>query len=387
MDARDAVIVGGGIGGLSAAIALRRAGWQVTVLERAPELREVGAGLTLMVNALRGLDALGVGDAVRAHGGAGGPGGIRTPTGRWLSRVDAAAMTRLLGTTALGIHRATLHRILCTALPASALRTGAEVVDVRPGPEVRYRRGGEEIAVRAGLVVGADGLNSVVRSTLWPEAPPPAYAGSTAWRAVVGWDAPLPVAISWGPGSEFGMVPLGDGQVYWFGAVNAPPGARCPDELAAVRARFGSWHEPIPALLAATPPQAVLRNDIYHLAAPLPTYVNGRVVLLGDAAHAMTPNLGQGACQAIEDAVVLGAAAGGPDVDAALADYDRQRRPRTQRIARAAWRMGRLGQQLTNPVGIALRNTAIRLTPPRVALRSMAGHADWHPPASAADGR
>ncbi|MGC9669810.1 FAD-dependent oxidoreductase [Planosporangium sp. 12N6] len=382
MSTRSAIIVGGGIGGLSAALALHRTGWRVTVLERAPELREVGAGLTLMANALRGLDALGLADAVQARGRAEAPGGIRTSTGRWLSRVDGAAMTRLLGTTALGIHRATLHGILHDALPPSALLTGAEVVDVGPDPVVHYLHRGERSTARADLVVGADGLNSVVRSTLWPDAPPPVYSGSTAWRAVTRWDGPLPTAISWGPGAEFGMVPIGDHDVYWFGAVNAPPGERASDELAEVRSRFGTWHEPIPALLAATPAGAVLRNDIYHLGTPLPTYVKGRVVLLGDAAHAMTPNLGQGACQAIEDAVVLGSAcAGDPDLDAALSSYDRQRRPRTQQIARASLRIGRSGQQLRNPLGVALRNAVMRLTPPRAALRSMARYADWHPPA------
>jgi len=177
-------------------------------------------------------------------------------------------------------------------------------------------------------------------------------------------------------------VPLGDGRVYWYGAIIAEHRQRFPepDEMGAVRAHFGGWHDPIPALMAATDPAAVIRTDIHYLAVPPPAYHAGAVALLGDAAHAMTPHLGQGANQAIEDAVVL-AAVCDPDGDvvAALAEYDRRRRPRAQGVARAALRTGRFGQQLRNPVAIALRNTAMRITPRQVALRSMARHADWTP--------
>ncbi|PWR13237.1 FAD-dependent oxidoreductase [Micromonospora acroterricola] len=386
MNDPHAVVVGAGIGGLSAAVALRRQGWRVTVLERAAELREVGAGLTLMANALRGLDALGLGAAVRRGEHAEAPGGIRDRRGRWLSRVDGAEMTRQLGTTALGVHRATLHRILREALPASSLRTGAEVEHVEPGPdraEVRYRGPDGTRRLTADLVVGADGLRSRLRAQLWPEIPAPVYAGSTAWRAAIAFPDPVPAAITWGPAAEFGMVPIGAGQLYWYAALTAPPGEHAPDELAAVRERFGTWHAPIPELLAATPPGVVLRNDIHHLATPLPSYVRGRVALLGDAAHPMTPNLGQGAGQAIEDAVVLGAvcAAGAEGLPAVLAAYDRQRRPRSQAVARASFRAGRYGQQLRNPLAVTVRNAALRLTPARATLRGMARHADWRPPA------
>ncbi|GIF38865.1 FAD-dependent monooxygenase [Actinoplanes xinjiangensis] len=372
--ASSAVVVGGGIGGLGAAIGLSRAGWQVTVLERAAEFRPVGAGVVLQANGLRCLDALGVGPAVRRGGIPDRSGGTRRADGRWLARIGADRMEQALGTPAYGIHRAALHRILLDALPGDVqVRTDAEVTDVTADGEITWTGPDGPMRARADLVVGADGIRSTVRRRLWPSAAGPVHIGVTAWRGVTPvWDDDLVVAISWDRGAEFGVVPLADGRVYWFAAVNAAPGSAPPE----IDARFRRWHDPVPALIAAT--GTVLRDDLACLDEPLPTYVNGRVVLLGDAAHAMTPNLGQGANQALEDAVVLAAVAGRPD---GLALYDRQRRPRSQRVARASRLVGRFGQQLDNPLAVACRNTLIRLVPPGLALRSMARHADWRPPA------
>lgn len=156
---------------------------------------------------------------------------------------------------------------------------------------------------------------------------------------------------------------------------------RFDDPLGELRRRFCAWHEPIRALLDATDPGAVLHHDVNELRTPLPSYAVGSVALLGDAAHAMTPNLGQGACQALEDAVTLAAALGSElTVEAALARYDAERRPRSQAVARAARQAGRMGQQLAHPLPVALRNTAMRLTPSRVAVRMILRHHDWIPP-------
>ncbi len=186
---RQAVVVGGGIGGLAAAIALHRSGWQVQVLERHPDFSEIGAGITLVINALRALRALGLEHAVRDAGQDATGFAWRTPTGRELARLDAGSVAAHLGTASVGIHRQTLHRILLAALPAGLLTSGATVDRVEPEPgraTVSFRTDAGPHTVPADLVVGADGIRSRVRQTLFPDLPAPAYVGSTAWRAVTG---------------------------------------------------------------------------------------------------------------------------------------------------------------------------------------------------------
>ncbi|MGH3193311.1 MAG: FAD-dependent monooxygenase [Streptosporangiaceae bacterium] len=389
MDGKSAVVVGGGIGGLTAAVALRQVGWRVTVLERAARFGEIGAGITLMSNGLRCLDAIGLGDAVLGGGLPMLTFGMRTAAGRWLSRIDGdgADLEARIGTTTLVIHRAELHKILCDALPAEALIAGVATTGIYGGAdggpaEVRFRHGDTDALLRADLVVGADGVHSWVRAQRWPGAPAPVYSGSTSWRAVTtpSSAAVTEMSLSWGRSTEFGVMPLVDGRTYWYAAANADESQRNPDELEELRRRFGTWHEPIPAVLAHTQPQAVLRHDIYWLP-KLDCYHRGSVVLLGDAAHAMTPNLGQGGGQALEDAIVLAAAVSHtPGVATALARYDHERRARTQAMSLAATRQLRFGQQLRNPIAIAMRNTAVALTPDRVALLAIARYGKWLPP-------
>ncbi|WP_371525281.1 FAD-dependent monooxygenase [Streptomyces sp. NBC_01283] len=382
MPQRAATIVGGGIGGLAAAIALHRRGWRVEVLERAPEFTEIGAGISLWPNALRALDALGLADTVRALGAVEDGGGVRDRKGRWLTRTDNAELTRRFGHPLLVLHRADLLRALTEALPADSLRPDSEVSQVRDddhGPVVEHP-GGES---RPDLVIGADGLRSAVRGALWPRAAGPRYAGYTAWRMVTEplADPPAEGAATWGRGERFGCTALPGGRMYCFATASLPAGTTSDssehDELLR---RFGSWPDPIPRLLAAVPPHAVLRHDLYDLP-PLPSFVRGRVALLGDAAHAMTPNLGQGACQALEDAVTLAHCLDSDpdDMAAALRSYDLLRRPRTQAITRRSARLGDMGQ-LAWPPAVLLRDAAARLMPARATLRSMTRVLGWTAP-------
>ncbi|MFF5129367.1 FAD-dependent monooxygenase [Streptomyces syringium] len=378
-----AVVVGGGIGGLATAIGLRLIGWEVTVLKRARVLDDAGAGISLHANGIRALDALGVGATVRAAARPQYTGATRTPRGRCLARMDGTALERALGTPIVGIPRAVLHRLLRDALPPESVVVGAEAVSVDRSVPEQPRVRLESAELDADLVVGADGVNSRLRAQLFPDHPGPAYSGSTVLRAIT--EDPIALdsdfELTWGRGAEVGHIAFADGRAEWHAVLNAPEGARFPDPLAEVRRRCGDWHAPIPALLAATRPEAVLHHDIKELVVPVPAYVVGRVVLLGDAAHAMTPNLGQGACQAMEDAAVLTAAlATESTVEAALTRYDTERRPRSQEVARAARQAGRMGQQLSHPAAVTLRNAAMRLAPSGVTIRAIVRHADWTPP-------
>jgi 2-polyprenyl-6-methoxyphenol hydroxylase-like FAD-dependent oxidoreductase len=194
------------------------------------------------------------------------------------------------------------------------------------------------------------------------------------------------MAESWGRGTVFGVMPLSDGRVYCYAAAPASSGARAGDELAELARLFGTWHEPIPQLLAAAKPQDVLRHDVAELAAPLPSFHRGRTVLLGDAAHPMTPNLGQGACQALEDAAVISRLAAGTEPGAVAGMLDRytpDRLPRATDVVRWSRRAAAMATW-ASPPAVGMRNTLVWLTgklAPGAALRSLAPIYSWQPPA------
>ncbi|GAA4814736.1 FAD-dependent monooxygenase [Tomitella cavernea] len=369
-------IIGAGIGGLVAAAGLQADGHDVTVFERRDAPGAIGAGLTLFANAFAALDAIGLGDTVRAVGA--DPlgrmrSGQRRPSGRWLVSVPPGS-----GPAVRSLHRAELHSALLGHLAEGTVRAGC-TARAHPGGEPVVTVDGT--SARFDLVVAADGVRSAARGA-WGLDRGVRYAGYTAWRGVTTSRRHFAVEAgeTWGAGARFGIVPLPDDRFYWFAVLTATEGTDFGDEPAVLRQRFGGWHAPIPALLDATPASGLLRHDIYDLAALPPSCVAGRGVLLGDAAHAMTPDLGQGAGQAIEDAATLALLLrGAGPLDAALNEYDRLRRRRARKLWRGSRLAGRLAQA-SSPVAVAARDVLMRAMPPGAAVRASARVARWQEP-------
>ena len=386
------MVIGAGIGGLAAAAGLCAAGWDVTACERAGSLEPVGVALALAPNGLRALDAIGAGDALRALA-VPQELGIRRCDGRWLMRSTTGRMVSdRFGDPVILLPRAAVIDALAARVPGGVLSLATEVTSVESGGKAAARVATTAGELDADLVVAADGIGSASRSALFPGHPGLRYAGFTTWRLLTGpVTGQVPMAESWGRGTVFGVMPLSDGRVYCYAAAPADPGARAGDELAELVRLFGRWHEPIPGLLAITRPQDVLRHDVAELAAPLPSFHRGRVALLGDAAHPMTPNLGQGACQALEDAAVISwlAAGTGPDaVTGMLARYTADRLPRTTDVVRWSRRAATM-TTWASPPAVAFRNTVARLTgrlAPGAALRGLAAIYGWQPPPAARPG-
>ena len=369
-----ALVVGGGIGGLTAAIALRRAGIEVVVLERAAELREAGAGLLLGANAIKALDKIHLGEAVRSIGAPTMVGALRSWGGEVLVRLSADQVTELVGAESFAVHRAELQAALLRELGEENVRLG--VGCTRFAQDQRsvkaFLDDGSELS--ADLPIGADGIYSTIRNQLLGYERP-VYAGYTAWRGIVEYRCLLTEGggfESWGRGTRFGCARMGGGRMYWFATCNEPEGGgdNPTGSRRTLLEMFSGWHEPVEELIEATSESDIRRDDVYDRE-PLKCWAKGRVTLLGDAAHPMTPNLGQGACQAIEDAVVLaGSLREEPNVEGALKLYEANRTGRTAAIVRLSRRMGRVGQ-LEHPLLCRLRDETVKRMPDLVQRRQL----------------
>jgi 2-polyprenyl-6-methoxyphenol hydroxylase-like FAD-dependent oxidoreductase len=368
------LIVGGGIGGLTAAIALRKAGFECTVFEQTPEVREVGAGITLWENALRVYGHLGLRDALMARGVLLADGTLGTSNGKNLTRMRLSEVREKgVAMEMLGVHRGALQRVLLDALPEESVRLGHRVVTIAEDADrvhLRFENGAE---ASGDLVIGADGVHSVVRTHLLG-AHTPRYAGYTCWRGVgarfADWQGVT--GEFWGGGHRFGLIPIDEERIYWFAVKTAPEGTVDPPEGRKERllALYEGWQHQIPAVIEHTPPEAIMHNDIADHP-PISGWSRGRITLLGDSAHATTPNMGQGACMAIESAQVLANLLQSDHaLDEALRLYEANRAPRTAMITKQSWTIGKVGHW-KNPIACWLRNLMMRMIPGSMQTKQM----------------
>ena len=366
------LIAGGGIAGLTLAAALGRSFRDVVVVERAAGLAEGGAAISLWPNALAALDTIGLGAVVRAAGKAVGTGGIRRPDGSWMRRMQPSWIETALDEPLVAIRRdELLEIILASAVETASVRFGTELRSFRADAVGVTASLSDGSVIEAGSLVGADGVGSVVARQMHPGLTA-SYAGYTAWRGLADLDVTgFDPSETWGRGGEFGFLPLGTTQAYWFATENTKADGHSADgELEHLAQRFSGWHAPILELLAATNPSAVLRHDIYDRRTP-ERWSCGPVIVIGDAAHPMRPHLGQGGCQAIEDAVLLAASIGTePDPSGVFEHFSASRYQRVRRVVRESALIGRLIQ--SEGLTASLARQLGTIVPGRLVARHLA---------------
>ncbi|MEU5946634.1 NAD(P)/FAD-dependent oxidoreductase [Micromonospora sp. NPDC047465] len=393
---RSAVVVGAGIGGLAVAGALARSGWRVTLLERADRVRPEPTAVVLWPNGVRALRALGLGAGLEAIATPLPDGGVRRPDGHWLVQPRPTPADRM----PVVVHREDLHDALIAGLGDEVeLRTGVTVRTVRAEPGQRPSVGDGRHTVEADLVVAADGTDSEIRRQLAPESGV-VSSGCAAWRAVIPWyrapklpaDRPVGGEVL-GAGYRFVSASLGErgssgassrGGIYWVATAAGAPRPEPPEtQLALLRRWYAGWPAPIAELLDATDPADLVQQEIRELR-PLPRSYGfpagpGGVVLLGDAAHAMPPHLGQGACLAFEDAATLASLLRESRLPDAVVAYDRVRRPRAATVVRQTRRMSAV-LKARGPLALRARDAALGTITPRLLSTAATTAAQWRPP-------
>jgi FAD-dependent urate hydroxylase len=339
MDKLHVVIVGAGMGGLTAALALRQAGYGVQLYDRAPVLAPAGAGVSLWSNGIKVLSRLGLGQAVREIGGQMRNMSYKSKSGDELTHFSLEPLVSAVGQRPYPVARTDLQRMLLDAVGAEHVELGANCVAVEQSASGATAVFADGQRAHGDLVVGADGTHSIIRAHVLGESVERRYVGYVNYNGLVQASPELAPEDTWvtyvGDHKRASLMPVGGGRFYFFFDVPLPRGAApvAPNVAAELAFHFAGWAPPVQALIQQLEPARLTRAEIFDIE-PLPRLVRGRVALLGDAAHSTAPDLGQGGCQAMEDAWVLANVLITNDlgVEDALRRYESNRLERTTDI-------------------------------------------------------
>ncbi|WP_373520482.1 FAD-dependent monooxygenase [Aquiflexum sp.] len=364
--------IGGGIAGLSTALALNKLGFQCELYERAKQLNEVGAGIWMQPNALKVLDWLGLGIIVRQNGMLLDQVGITNSQLVPFKKTTQEVMQDEKGNKIVAIHRAILQKILFEALSKDTVKLGYEFnsLDYNEN-QVKISVGDKEIVTD--LLIGADGINSKVRGCIFSNTPK-RFSGQTCWRGIS--DIILPKEFqnagieSWGKKIRFGFSQITENRVYWFAVINAKQNETDNTETikSELQQFFKSFHPLVLKIIDQTKAEKIIRSDISDLKR-LDKWHKHKVVLVGDAAHATTPNMGQGAGQGIEDAYYLAnILAKKNHIDQTLDLFESTRREKVDYVVNNSWRFGQMAH---SSFGQLIMKTIMKLTPDKVMKQQM----------------
>lgn len=365
-------IIGGGIAGLTTALALRKLGFEYELFERAKQLNEVGAGIWMQPNALKVLDWLGLGDLVRESGTLLNQVDITNAQLIPFKKTNQEVVQDEKGNNIVAIHRATLQKILFEAIPKENINLGYEFKSLEQ-KEHQVNISFGESAVLSDLVIGADGINSKVRESIFSNTSK-RFSGQTCWRGIS--DIRLPYEFqntgieSWGKKIRFGFSQVTENQVYWFAVSNASQnGTDNVNTLQTeLKNRFSNFNPLVLNIIENTKAEKIIRNDISDLNR-LEQWHKDKIVLVGDAAHATTPNMGQGAGQGMEDAYYLAnILAKHNQLEQALNLFESNRREKVDYVVNNSWRFGQMAH---SGFGQIVMKTIMKLTPDKVMKQQM----------------
>ncbi len=356
-------IIGAGIGGLTTAIALEQKGFTVRIFEQAEHIKPVGAGIILANNAMQVLKKLGLKNVIEQHGNTISSMNITKSNLKLLSKIDLSYFERKHNTKNVAIHRGKLQQLLVNTLKTTTIFLNHRLIAIAKNDEgfdLEFQNGER---INSTIVLGADGLNSRVRQYLFPKSNI-RHANQICWRGVTDYELPIQLRNelneAWGKKERFGFVQIAANKVYWYASKSFKNN---PSEFSVDRLDdyFSKYDFIIKDLIKSTKKEHINTAELSDLE-PTHLWFKDGICLIGDAAHAATPNMGQGACQAIEDAYVLSECLDQYESASAFITYQKLRVPKAHKIVKTSWTVGKIAH-LSNPLLIGLRNQILRCTP------------------------